>query len=317
MQPPPTPLDEDARLTALRGLGILDTAAEEHFDRIARLAQRLLGVPIVLVSLVDTDRQWFKARIGLAASETSRDASFCAHAIVDDAPVFVVPDAREDARFVDNPLVTGDPSIRFYAGSPIAAPDGSKLGTLCVIDRVPREMSDTDQEALRDLAALVERELEVRQASLTDPLTGLYNRRGFELLAAQALRTCRRQRVPATIVYFDLDGLKEVNDTRGHRAGDELIVRGADLLARTFRDSDVVARLGGDEFAALLPGSDGADGIDRVLARLDAALAADGLVSFSLGAASVAVDGDADLATLLSEADGAMYEDKRSKRAAG
>lgn len=304
------PENESGRLASLRSLGLLDTEAEEQFDRVTRLAQHLLGVPIALVSLVDEDRQWFKSRIGLEPAETSRDASFCAHAIVQDAPVFEVRDARADERFVDNPLVTGDPMIRFYAGSPIAAPDGSPLGTLCIIDRVPRELTEEDRSALRDLAALVERELEVRQLAMTDPLTGVHNRRGFELLAAQALRLCRRHGLRATIVYLDLDGLKQVNDTEGHRAGDALILRAADVLTATFRGSDIVARVGGDEFALLLPGGDA----DAAIARLEAALEDAPGVSFSLGAVTFDVDDETDLGELLSSADGAMYEDKRAKR---
>ena len=312
MEPARIPDNEDDRLAALHALGLLDTEAEEHFDRITRLAQRVLGVPIALVSLVDGDRQWFKSRVGLEPQETSRDASFCAHAIVDDAQVFVVPDATVDHRFSDNPLVVGQPEIRFYAGSPIAAPDGSKLGTLCVIDRVPRQLDAADEQALRDLAAIVERELEVRQSTMIDPLTGVYNRRGFELLAAHVFRTARRQAVPVSIVYLDLDGLKVVNDGQGHRAGDALIVRAADTLTATFRDSDVVARLGGDEFAVLLTGE---HAVDRALERLDRAVAADGSgLSFSRGSVTFEVDADTRLADMLARADSAMYEQKRAKR---
>lgn len=312
MERPPIPENEDERLAALHALGILDTEAEEHFDRVARLAQHVIGVPIALVSFVDGDRQWFKSRIGLEPQETPRDASFCAHAIVHDADVFVVNDATADRRFTDNPLVLGQPEIRFYAGSPIAAPDGSKLGTLCVIDRVPRELTEEDAQALRDLAAIVERELEVRQTSMVDPLTGVYNRRGFEVLAAHAFRAARRERVPVSVVYLDLDGLKVVNDSQGHRAGDALIVRAARLLTSTFRDSDVVARLGGDEFVVLLTG-EGA--VDRALERLDAAVEREGGdLSFSLGAVTFDVDGETSLSDVLARADEAMYAQKRAKR---
>lgn len=155
---PPVPPDEAQRLAALRALGILDTPAEERFDRITRVAQRLFDVPIALVSLVDAERQWFKSRQGLTASETGRDISFCGHAIAGTG-VFVVPDARADVRFVDNPLVTGAPHIRFYAGVPLASADGHNLGTLCIIDRQPRRLSDADLAVLRDLAALARDEL--------------------------------------------------------------------------------------------------------------------------------------------------------------
>jgi PAS domain S-box-containing protein len=158
MREPDVPVNEQQRQAALDRLGILDTSSEERFDRITRLAQRFLGAPIVLVSLVDRDRQWFKSRQGLDASQTPRGISFCGHAILGE-DLFLVPDALADPRFVDNPLVTGAPGIRFYAGVPLRAPEGERVGTLCAIDRVPRDLSGEQQEVLRDLAACVEGEL--------------------------------------------------------------------------------------------------------------------------------------------------------------
>ena len=154
---PPLPANEDHRLAALRSLKILDTDPEDRFDRITRLASRLFDVPIALVSLVDADRQWFKSCYGLGASETSRDVSFCGHAILH-TEILVVADASQDERFADNPLVTGDPEIRFYAGKPLAI-DGKLVGTLCLIDRTPRVFAAEDKAALDDLAAMVESEL--------------------------------------------------------------------------------------------------------------------------------------------------------------
>jgi len=135
---PAEPDDEAARVAALRRLEILDTAPERAFDDLVLVAKALFGVPIALISLIDADRQWFKANIGLPASQTPRNVSFCGHAIMrDDA--LVVPDATEDPRFHDNPLVTGGPNIRFYAGQPLRLPDGFTIGTLCVIDTAIRE----------------------------------------------------------------------------------------------------------------------------------------------------------------------------------
>lgn len=158
MHKPALPPNEAERLAALHALKILDTPPEERFDRITRIAQRLFDVPIALVSLVDANRQWFKSRQGLEASETPRDISFCGHAILGD-DVFVVPDTQQDLRFCDNPMVTGEPKIVFYAGCPLTALDGSKLGTLCIKDRRPRQMSPAEIELIRDLAAMVEDEL--------------------------------------------------------------------------------------------------------------------------------------------------------------
>ena len=136
---PQLPWDEQRRMTYLRALQILDTPPEERFDRVTRVAQTHFGVPIALLSLVDTNRQWFKSCQGLSASETPRDVSFCGHAILQTDPL-VIPDATADPRFADNPLVIGGPEIRFYAGWPLALDGGSALGTLCIIDSKPREL---------------------------------------------------------------------------------------------------------------------------------------------------------------------------------
>ena len=154
MIPAPIPLHEDQRLRALRELLILDTPPEARFDRITDFAAGEFDVPIALVSLVDEKRQWFKARTGIAACETARDISICGHAVMG-VEVFVVEDAARDPRFADNPLVTGDPFIRFYAGAPLILPGGMAVGTLCVIDTEPRTFSRIDKailSALRDVA---------------------------------------------------------------------------------------------------------------------------------------------------------------------
>ncbi len=155
---PDIPTNEAERLAALYALKVLDTPAEARFDRITRVAQRHFDVPIALVSLVDEERQWFKSCQGLDATETSRDISFCGHAILNDA-ILIVPDATEDPRFADNPLVTGSPKIRFYAGTPLHAPGGERVGTLCVIDTQLRAFGARDITMLRDLADCVEEEL--------------------------------------------------------------------------------------------------------------------------------------------------------------
>ena len=144
-------VEEDLRVDALRRLRLLDTAAEERFDRITRLLSTALSVPVSLVSLVDSERQWFKSRVGLEANETGRDIAFCAHAINEPAgKPFVIEDAFLDARFVDNPLVTGDPNVRFYAGQVLRDAAGLPMGTLCAIDRRPRRLTDAESQVLVD-----------------------------------------------------------------------------------------------------------------------------------------------------------------------
>ena len=159
----PLPQDEPDRLEALRAYSILDTLDEQAFNDIALLAGSICETPIALISLVDEQRQWFKARVGLQARETPRDFAFCAHAILDAQNVLVVKDARADPRFEDNPLVTGDPNIRFYAGAPLLTPTGKALGTVCVVDRTPRDLPPEKIEALRALSRMVVAQLELRR----------------------------------------------------------------------------------------------------------------------------------------------------------
>ncbi|HJV27491.1 MAG TPA: PAS domain S-box protein [Aromatoleum sp.] len=157
MQVPPIPPDESLRLEALRALDLLDTPPEERFDRITRIARRLFDIPITLVTLIDQDRQWFKSRQGLDVTETSRDISFCGHAILT-PEIFEVCDAADDPRFADNPLVTGPPNIRFYAAAPLSSLDGHRVGTLCLIGRSPRRLDAEERSLLRDLGNLVQEE---------------------------------------------------------------------------------------------------------------------------------------------------------------
>ena len=158
----PVPANEPERLAALRASGILDTAPERSFDQLAELAASICGTPVAVVSLIDSDRQWFKSKLGLSVTETSRDIAFCAHAIVQ-GDLFVVPDAAADQRFAGNPLVTSDPHIRFYAGAPLITAEGHALGTLCVLDHVPRQLTDQQREALRVLSSQAVAQIELRK----------------------------------------------------------------------------------------------------------------------------------------------------------
>jgi len=158
------PPNEKQRLKVLWQYDVLDTIPEEVFDDLTELAARICEAPIALITLVDEDRQWFKSKVGISDNETSRDISFCAHAILQ-SDLFIVPDATKDQRFAHNPLVTSDPKIRFYAGAPLITPDGHALGTLCVIDKVPRELRPDQKTGLRVLARHVMTQLELRRRS--------------------------------------------------------------------------------------------------------------------------------------------------------
>jgi len=254
LKEPSIPENEALRLATLKSLNVLDTPPEERFDRVTRMARRMFGVSTALVSMVDEDRQWFKSRQGLDACETPRNVSFCGHAILGD-DIFLVQNALHDERFADNPLVTGDPNIRFYAGCPLRAPDGQKLGTLCIIDSVPREFDHDDATALRDLASLVEGELAALRTSTTDELTKISNRRGFLQLAQYGLSFCMRNQQPASLAFIDLDGFKPINDNYGHAEGDLALAAFAEVMCASFRSTDLFARLGGDEFVVLLTGA--------------------------------------------------------------
>lgn len=157
----PLPENEAERLRALHEMQILDTAAEKSFDDLTRLATYICKTPMAAITLIDSERQWFKSRVAIPAAETSRDISFCAHAILQERTL-IVPNTLEDVRFLDNPLVTGEPHVRFYAGSPLTTVGGFRLGTLCVIDTVPRELSDGQRAALRALGRQATTQLELR-----------------------------------------------------------------------------------------------------------------------------------------------------------
>ena len=315
MKIPDTPQDEEARLKTLRSLNVLDTPSEERFDRLTRLAKRMFDVPIALVSLVDENRQWFKSCIGLNVSETPRDISFCGHAILGNE-IFIIPDATEDERFSDNPLVLNEPYIRFYAGCPLRYLDGSMLGTLCIIDTQPRVLNREDLDALKDLAELAEHELMAVQLATLDELTKISNRRGFIKLAQHSLDICSRHNISASLVFFDLNRFKSINDTFGHSEGDKALIAFSDQMKNTFRDSDVIGRLGGDEFAVLLTDTS-LEPAEKTVSRFRISMELYNKesnlgyeISFSEGIVAIDHEKNISLESLLNQADSLMYEKK-------
>lgn len=319
MQIPDTPPDEKTRIDLLRSLNILDSSPQERFDRITRLAKRLFGVPVALVSLIDADRQWFLSSFGLDIKETSRDISFCGHAILGDE-IFTVPDAALDPRFDDNPMVTSSPNIRFYAGCPISVPNGSKLGTICLIDQSPRDFNDEDKALLKDLAKMVEQEVAAVQMATLDELTMISNKRGFEMLSKHAISICKRLGHPASLMFIDLNKFKPINDKYGHAEGDHALKEFSNLLRETFRDSDVIGRIGGDEFAILQTKSTVKE-CEESLFRLQTKVTEYNEktkrgynIEFSVGFVEYDQDKHECIENLLTEADQLMYKNKNLNR---
>jgi len=305
---------ERERLRSLRALDILDTPAEEGFDIFPRLAAAAFAAPIAAVTLVDADRLWFKAAHGLEVPEVPRCHGFCGVAVGSPDRVTVVPDTAADPRFRDSPLVRVEPALRFYAGVPVRAPDGHAVGTLCVMDRVPRAADPGALAQLEDLARGVGTALHLhdavralRRMATTDGLTGLANRAAFDAELAR--------RGPGTgLVLLDLDRFKRINDAHGHAGGDAALREMARRLRARLRAGDLAARLGGDEFAVLCGGPDGAAAAAGLAERLDAELRAPFLfdgravpISASLGCAALGEDADA----ALRAADHDMYRRKR------
>lgn len=451
----PLPANEQERLAELRKYNILDTEPETAFDSMVQLAAYICQVPIAAISLIDEHRQWFKAIVGVDAKETPRDVAFCAHTILQDGPM-VVPNALDDERFFDNPLVAGGLNIRFYAGVPLVTSSGFRLGTLCVIDQKQRELTQEQLDAVRTLADSVMAHMDLRLSHkqirkyvddlqlaasvfetaseamlVTDPdnriitvnpaftattgyalheivgkdprflssgkqgaefyqkmwhslntvgrwsgelwnkrkngelfaewlsvntifnedgskrmhlaifsdvtekkqadeiiwrqanfdlLTQLPNRRMFRDRLDHEIKMAHRTGSSLALLFIDLDHFKQVNDTMGHEIGDLLLIKAAERMNNSVRESDTVARMGGDEFTAILPQVDSPDDANRVaqsiLSSLEKPFELNGLtvnISGSVGVAVYPADAK-DIDELIKQADNAMYLAKNKGR---
>jgi len=296
----------------------LDAADEARFDRIARIAQRLFGTDIAVVSIFDGDQAWFASRHGLDLTIAPRALSFCAQASTDDE-LFVVHDLSSDPRFAHDPLVSAEPKFRFFAACPLYVGNGRRVGSVCLLDHAPRYLGAEDERLFRDLAATAEEELEGHQRAGLDELTGLANRNGLFAVGKHVLASAVRFDRPTALVYLDLDNLKVVNDRLGHAAGDELIKRLARTLSHTLRTTDVIARVGGDEFCVLASDTPH-ESVPELLDRLRFAFNWEGRdreappIEVSMGAALFDPANPVTLEELMATADTAMYADKRARR---
>lgn len=341
MKTPDLPENEAQRLASLHAMDVLFTPGEERFDRITRIASQILGTPIALVSLVANDTVWFKSAqgpgvaLGVNITETTREVSFCGHAIHANKP-FIVGDMAKDERFSDNPLVTNNPNIRFYAGHPLHCIDGNRVGALCVMDAAPRTITAEQLRTLKDLAAIVESELQRGQLNETqrdliremdelklrasiDGLTRLWNRMAImELMAAELERAKRG--IPMCVAMIDVDHFKKVNDTHGHQAGDAALVEVAARVRRALREYDSVGRYGGEEFIAVLSNANLKSAMklcERIRLSIEEAPIATpaGLinVTVSIGLAP-SLAGTAKIEDLIGAADAALYRAKANGR---
>lgn len=319
----PLPENESTRLESLRRMALLSTPDEAELDRITRTAAKLFDVPIALVSLVDENRQWFKSCVGLDVRETPRDVSFCGHAIMNASATFVVRDALTDVRFFDNPLVTGSPHVRFYAGVPLRNAEGSAIGTLCLIDTRPRVFDDADGSTLEDFALMAERALAARILSraqhrllgeleaerrerLIDPVLRVWNREGIARIFEREVFDSQARSTALSLLMIQAD--TNVANTSSSSV--------ADMLRGMVRSTDALGRWDTGELVVVMPGSvayDARAAAERMRTSIARACipAEDALstLTVSVGCASMR-DGDT-AAALLARALDALSEAKR------
>jgi diguanylate cyclase (GGDEF)-like protein len=308
--------DEAGRLAALGRYDIIDTGIEDEFEQIIQLVQRVFGAPMAAVTLIDAERQWFKARRGLGAIETPRSHSFCHHTIAA-ADGLAVEDALADQRFAGTPLVVGDPHIRSYLGAPLRTPDGYQVGALCVIGDKVRQFTPEDREIMRRFSEIVVSQMELRMLASHDSLTGTLTRRAFDQRVFDALAVHRRSGAPIALALLDIDHFKQINDRFGHPQGDAVLAEIGAALGNSLPPEASIGRLGGEEFGVLLPGfdSDAALAMAEALRAAVAAVRVPGLpaISVSLGLARLS-SGIETLGQWLQAADAALYAAKAQGR---
>ena len=347
----PIPENETSRLKALDEYKVMDTLPEQAYDNFTKLASIICNTPIALITLLDEERQWFKSRIGLERTEIPREDAICNYAIIQPDSILIVADIAKDARFGGNSLVTQEPNVRFYAGIPLVTSNGEALGTICVMDTKPREITQEQLHILKVLANEVMGQFELRRSiatleksvlkqeeyidqlqeyqrelervraefesqSLTDPLTGVSNRRAFDIRFEEEFLRAKRYKASCSLIMIDIDHFKQYNDTFGHAAGDEALKVVAALLKADVRIHDTVARYGGEEFAIILPNTDIKGAMvmgERFRRSIQRAVWKHKQLTISVGVASLH-EGTQKPADLLKESDDALYKAKENGR---
>lgn len=318
------PANEVQRLEALRRYDILDTPPERAFDDLTMLACLVCDVSVAMVNLVEDQRQWSKSVVGPVPREMPRQLSFCTHAILRPERLMEVADARQDERFADNPLVTRADGVRFYAGVPLVSPDGFALGVLCVLDTVPRDLTDRQRDGLKALGRQAVTQLELRRLakafqaqSTIDELTQVWNRRAFDARLAEEWTRHGRRAESLGLLMIDVDHFKRYNDELGHPAGDQVLREVAATVADALRSTDHLSRYGGEEFVAILP-STGVNAAVPVAQRVRQAVErhawAGRGVTISVGLATMIPSKSGDPQQLLQRADHALLQAKKRGR---
>jgi diguanylate cyclase len=335
---PPKPEGTASHFQFLDTTGLLDAAQNEAFANIAQLAREIASVPMAAISLINQNRQWFLASQGLPVTPMTDPLAFCEETLLT-AEMLEVEDTHNDLRFESHPLVRGSPNIRFYAGVPLILPSGETMGTLCVLDEIPRQMSATQKRSLKTLAQSAMNEIELRrrlvtlelevgrrqtaeahilQLAMRDPLTGLPNRTALNERLQQQLKLAQRNGTQLALLFIDMDGFKSINDSRGHDMGDTALLEVARRLSSVVRESDTVARLGGDEFVVVLPNIGDASNALKIGQKLVDAMKAPitllgqpAQLRLSVGVALSLPDSDS-IIDLTRRADTAMYQAKEA-----
>lgn len=334
MIPVPIPANEAERLASLHRMQILATPGEAAFDKITYVAQHVFKTQMVLISIIDEHKQWFKSAVGLDVRETPRELSFCGH-VVFHGETMVIEDATRDERFFDNPIVCAGPNIRFYAGRPLKNHEGFVIGTLCIADSAPRTLSEEELRLLDYLASWVEslfsgrglstvvhnllRDLDAaKRDSLIDPLLNVWNRRAIIDIMKREEELALRQGTGLSILMVDADNFKRINDVYGHAAGDKILATIADTIRFALRSYDSIGRYGGEEFLVVLPHAGSEDGF-KLAERLRSEVSRQRIMvdaetircTVSIGIASAdAGEHQSDKRSLIADADHALLKAK-------